>query len=212
MEPCSLALALLLDASGSVGPRDWRRQVEGHARALETEVVRSAITLNGPVAVRIDAFSDHSRELVGWTLLQTDEDITTLVATLRASGGDVRPDAGTFAGAALQDSERSFQDAPCVPERRIIDLVTDGVTEDRFTMRRAREELEVVGIRVNALFVETPRGRELSARAGWDDGIEWLREEVVTGGGIAMSADGWDDFTRQIRSKVTLEVAGIYSE
>jgi hypothetical protein len=191
MEPCSLALALLLDASGSVGPRDWRRQVEGHARALETEVVRSAITLNGPVAVRIDAFSDHSRELVGWTLLQTDEDITTL---------------------ALQDSERSFQDAPCVPERRIIDLVTDGVTEDRFTMRRAREELEVVGIRVNALFVETPRGRELSARAGWDDGIEWLREEVVTGGGIAMSADGWDDFTRQIRSKVTLEVAGIYSE
>jgi len=212
MTPCSLALVLLLDMSGSVTPQDWQHQVEGHARALQAAPVREAIIANGPVAVRADAFSDYRHELAGWTLLRTEGDVSGFAATLRAGGRQVFPQGDTLTAQALEDSVDAFEGAPCAPDQRVIDLVTDGVPSDRPRMGFVRHNLDEAGVRVNALFVETARGRADSARAGWDNGLDWLREEVVTGGGVAMSADGWNDFTRQIRMKVVLEIAGVNSE
>lgn len=165
MSGCTLALILLLDSSGSVEPGDWRRQVEGHARAFESEEVAHVIEREGSVG-------------------------------------------GTMTAAALEDAQRAMTTAPCEPERQIVDLVTDGPANDHVRVPAVRDGLAEAGIRLNALFVETAIGRREAHGRGYEDGLEWLRAEVVTPGGMALAAEGWGDFERAIRRKIVLEVAG----
>lgn len=50
MTPCAAAIALLLDASGSILPADWALQVGAHASAFETDAITRTIERE-PVAV-----------------------------------------------------------------------------------------------------------------------------------------------------------------
>jgi hypothetical protein len=213
MTSCALALALMLDMSGSLTQGDWIREVEGHAKAFESEAVYGSIIREGGIAVRAVAFSDHSVELVGWTMIRTAAEARTFAAQLRQAGSGQAPVGGTLTVAALEDAERSLDEAPCMAERQVIDLVTDGVANDSRRMDAVRTRLNEAGVQLNALFVETERGREDSQKAGWEDGLSWLRS-VVTEGGSALAAEGWHDFERAIRNKIVLEIArfDLYSD
>lgn len=207
MSTCALALILLLDSSGSLRPDDWRRQIEGHARAFESEAIAGAVAREGPIAVRADHFAYGAEPLLGWTVLRTVADARGFGAALRDAGRAVSPDGGTMTGHALGMARRAMDSAPCDPERRVVDLVTDGVGHDTGTVAQERGRYGEADIRLNALFVETPRGREDTERAGFDDGLAWLREEVVTPDGAALAAEGWADFERAIRRKITWEIS-----
>lgn len=206
MTPCALALVLLMDMSGSVMPDDWTRQVEGHARAFEAPAVATAIEREGAVAVRVTGFASNTRTVLSWRVLETAADAARFAGELRVAGGRLSPDGGTLTAHALRDAAEEMGRAPCAPEREVIDLVTDGVANDAPLMAEARERLIDAGIRLNALFVETARGRIETEAAGWADGLAWLRA-VVTPGGAALAAEGWDDFERAIRAKIVWEVS-----
>lgn len=191
MSVCAVALALLLDASGSVRPDDWQLQMEGHAAAFEAQAVTRHIERE-PMAVIALAFSDAAEPLVTWRVLRGSADAARFAAELRQTP---RPwSGGTNIGAAIMGAVEALTVAPCAAEERVIDLVTDGEAAE-MPARMARDHAEALGIRINALGV------------GNDTAAAWLREHAVTATGFAMHAASWADFGRAIVRKISLEVA-----
>ena len=64
MSACAIALVLLLDASASIFPAEWRLQAEGHASAFEDAAVLRAIERGPGIAVTALSFSDDARDMV----------------------------------------------------------------------------------------------------------------------------------------------------
>jgi hypothetical protein len=100
-------------------------------------------------------------------------------------------------GAALAFAMEHVERAPCVPERTVIDVVTDGSGDDERRLEAARDEAIARGIRVNALVVNT-----YGAPAA-----DWARQALVTPSGFVMEADGWQEVAAALRRKVTQEVS-----
>jgi hypothetical protein len=194
---CSLALVLLLDASGSVPDPAWNMQVQAHADALADPTIGRIIAREGAVAVMVAAFDDAPRTLVSWRMLEGPADAAAMARTL---AGAQRPGrGGTATGRAMHFALEELRRAPCVPDRAVIDLVTDGPGDDAPALARARAEAEARDVRVNALAVITYPGI---------DTFGWLRGAVVTPGGFVMAADGWEGVSAALRRKITWEISG----
>ena len=192
---CATALVLLLDASYSVGTAEWRQQVEGHAEALASPSVTSIIE-RGPVAVTALAFASGTATLMRWRVLRTSGDALAFAAGL---AGAERPFWGSTAtGDAVRAGLAALEEAPCAAEALVLDVVSDGESNEGVAPEVAREEAEAAGVRINALGVRTQ---------GRDDPAGWLRQHVVTPGGFAIEVEGWDAFAAAIRRKLALEVA-----
>lgn len=207
---CAAALALLLDASGSLNRADWETQIEGHARAFESEAISLAIESNGPIAIRVDAFGFNSRPLINWRLLYTIEDAKQFAADLRANQEHNVITSGTYTAAAISNVAITFRSTPCEDvSRQIIDLVTDGPANDHQSLATVRHYLVENDIQLNGIFVHSSYGDALARSLGYANGFEWIREEVITPTGLAFEAKGWDDFTPVIRRKLILEITNV---
>jgi hypothetical protein len=194
---CALALVLLLDSSGSVPDPAWNMQVQAHADALADPAIGRIIGRDGAVAVMVAGFDDAPRILVPWRILEGPADA---VAAARQVAGAPRPgNRGTATGRALAFALEELRRAPCVADRQVVDLVTDGPGDDAVALDRARAEAEARDVRVNALAVITYPGIDAPA---------WLRANVVTPGGFVMAADGWEDVAAALRRKITWEISG----
>lgn len=192
MSACSLALVLLLDASGSVSAPDFALQQEGHAAAFEAEHITRVIERE-PMAVTAFGFGDLAEAMTPWRVLRSRADAMSFAAELRLAP---RPwSGGTNIGRAIMAGVEAFNDTPCAAESRVIDLVTDGEAAEA-PAQNARDQAELAGIKINALGV------------GPDTAADWLRENAVTMGGFVMHASDWSDFARAVSRKITLEVAG----
>lgn len=188
---CTAALVLLLDASASIAPADWRLQAEGHAAAFEQDQVARRLHA-APIAVTAIAFSDAPAPMVGWRVLASAADAAGFAAELRAAPRGRAE--GTDIAAAIGAGLAALDAAPCPANDEVLDLVTDGEAPDA-PVRAARDEAAARGVRINALGVG-PAG------AG-----DWLRENAVTAGGFAMQAPDWPSFATAILRKITLEIA-----
>lgn len=193
MSACVIALVLLLDASASILPPEWRLQTQGHAAAFEDPAVHRAISRGEGVAVTAVSFSDNAREMVSWRILRDETDAARFADALRGAPRGIP--AGTDVGGALLFAMDRLDAAPCAADQQVIDLATDGEANPH-RAREARARAEARGVRINAIGVG-------SAAAG-----NWLRENTVTSGGFVMEAPDWPSFAVAIRRKVTLELAG----
>lgn len=190
---CFLALALLLDASGSVRDDEWQMQVEATALAFTDPTIVRIIDREGGMAVTAIAFSDGTSTMVPWRRLRTPAQAATFAAELRAAPRGHA--GGTDIGGAIDTAAAAFPSAPCAPDQAVIDLATDG-DAPILSMRRARDAARAEGIRINALAV----GPRADAHI--------LRAEAVTADGFVMVAEDWAAFPAAIRRKITLELAG----
>jgi hypothetical protein len=192
---CGLALVLMLDASGSVPDTAWRMQVEAHADALDDPRIGRAMAGQGITAVTLVGYDDTPRVLVPWRIVDVAEDAAGVAREVMAV---TRPGSGrTMTGAALAFAMEHVERAPCVPERIVVDVVTDGSGDDERRLEDARDEAIARGIRVNALVVNT-----YGAPAA-----DWARQALVTPSGFVMEADGWQEVAAALRRKVTQEVS-----
>lgn len=190
---CAAALVLLLDASASILPDEWRVQVEATAAGLEDAAVTRIVERGPGVAVKAIAFSDGAVTMVGWRHLRTASDAARFADALRAAPRG--PTMGTDIGAALGAALDALDEAPCAAEQEVIDLSTDGEAAPD-PVRDARDRAASRGARINALGVGAP------------EAAEWLRENAVTPGGFALDAPDWGAYGAAIRRKLTLELAG----
>lgn len=194
---CALALVLLLDASASILPAEWRAQQEGHAAALEDAEIHAAIAREGPVAIAVLAFSDDVRPMLDWRVIQGPADARAAAAALRLAA---RPTPlGTDIGAALWAGLDLLATAPCQAEREVMDLVTDGEAPVEGVLR-ARAYAEAQGVTINALAV------------GPEAAEAWLRANAATPSGFVLRADGWASFAPALRRKLLMEMASRHAE
>lgn len=191
--PCALALALLLDASGSIGDRSWELQVQGHADALADERIQRVATQQGTVAVMVMGFSDNAQVLVPWTLVRSPEEMMEFA---RRVAGIQRPfSGGTHTGLAVQRSLEELDRVPCNAEREVIDVVTDGRPDDGIGLQMARASAIERGVTINVLAVE----------GTGDSNGEWARE-IATPFGFVLEAPTWAEFARAFRRKLVMEL------
>jgi Mg-chelatase subunit ChlD len=196
---CALALVLLLDASGSVDARAWDMQVQAHADALADPAIGRAMQAGGLTAVSVVAFDTEARVMVPWRLVDLAQDARGVA---REVAGIDRPGNGsTQTGAALAFALRHLWQAPCEPERQVVDIVTDGRGDDPARLAQAREAAIAAEVRVNVLTVETYPGAAAA---------DWAREHLVTPGGFVMEAAGWAEFAAALRRKIASEVASLF--
>ncbi|RVT91885.1 DUF1194 domain-containing protein [Rhodovarius crocodyli] len=175
---CAVALVLLLDASGSVSAEDWRLQREGTADAIASQAVARIVEREGAVAMTAIAFSDSTRPLVPWRVLDNPAALSAFAGELRAAPRGLP--GGTAVGRALDGAMAALDSAPCAAEQEVIDIATDGEADAPAT-RHARGRADARGVRINAIGIGGIAG---------EDPADWLRENAVTPGGFALRAAG----------------------
>jgi uncharacterized protein with von Willebrand factor type A (vWA) domain len=189
---CATALVLLFDASGSIMQGEWREQVEATAAALESSEFAYAIERAGPVAVKAIAFSNSTAALTGWHVLTNAAEAVAYAERMRqaprAVGG------GTDIGRALSAAHEAVRAAPCVPDRLVIDLSTDGEAPEVGTAL-ARDAAQADGVTINVIAVGE------SARP------DSLREHALTGDGFLIHAADWSHYAALVRRKIIMETA-----
>jgi len=190
-----LALVLAVDVSGSVSNDRFHLQREGIAEALEAmseEICRETIE------IAIVEWSSRNTTIVPWTTLASGADIATVAAMLRTAP---RSDNSlTNVGLGISAALDLIDVLPIPADRLIIDVSGDGTqnTGD-LPAAKARDLAVSRGIVVNGLPITE----------GGDADLERWYEKNVIGGDQAflIKANGFDDFARAIRQKLTLEIA-----
>ncbi len=197
-QACSIALVLALDVSASIDSEEYHLQQEGLARALRDETVSRAIL--GQDGVWITAYewsgSRHQYEQLPWTRMDSPESIDSVAETLRTAPRRAK-DFPTSLGFALGHGLGLLQDAPERCRRKVIDVSSDGKTNDGFGPDSAYRAWNMAGITVNALVIEEPDNRI----------APYYRDEVVFGPGAFVEiADGFEDYARAMRRKLLREI------
>jgi hypothetical protein len=198
MSACAIALALLLDASGSIPSHQWHTLAEGHAAAFETASVRRAVRASGPVAVRAWEFSDVTRPLTPWRVLTSDTDADAYARELRAAERTLT--GRTATGDAILTVLATFDESPCPDAERILDIATDGPANVGTPVVEARDRAIADGVRVNVLAIETTEG----------DPEPFARAHLVTPDGFVLRVSDWRDVPRAVVRKIRIELAGEY--
>jgi Ca-activated chloride channel family protein len=186
-----LCLVLLLDASGSIDEREWALQARATAEALSTTAIVERITRGprGHVAVMALEFADKSAVVLPWTDIAGMADaqrVSVILATYkrRMWGSTAVGNALLAAGAALKEAP------PCL--RHVVDLSTDGASNDGPHPAGAVAELQGRGVMVNAVVIED------------EPGVLDYYKKVVSGFVVPAT---WESYAEAIKAKLQLEVA-----
>lgn len=193
---CSVALALLIDVSGSVDPGEYALQMDGLAEALADGLVAEALIAE-KAAVAVVQWSGKSRQELSlpWARIATPEDAEALsraVATLPRAWRNY----STGIGEALTFAANLFAQVPDC-RRKVIDVSGDGRSNEGTAPEDIAPALAAAGFEINGLAIET------------DDPqlAEYYREKVVAGPrAFVITATGYDDYPEQIRRKLIREV------
>lgn len=209
-EPCRQALALGLDVSGSVDPREYELQIEGLARALETpEVLEAVLAMPGaPVRLYVYEWAGEGwrRELMGWRALRSGADLSAAAQALRdvprvpRDPGTAMGQAIIFGGAALARQKDCWA--------RTLDISADGKSNVGIRPRELRANPLLQGVTLNGLAVGSGRG-ELNARqqAGLEELARYFEAEVILGEGAFVEvATTYEDYTQAMTRKLLKEL------
>jgi Ca-activated chloride channel family protein len=199
---CGLALALLIDVSGSVDPDEYRTQMDGLAAALRDGVVAEALVREN-AALSLVQWTGTNRQAVSipWSRVESR-------AALRAFADEVARTPrrwrhfSTAIGEALTVAERAMARAP-VCARRVIDVSGDGRSNEGVPPGPVRDRLAAAGIAVNALVITNSE----------PDLLSYFEAEVIGGpGAFAMTAESYRVYPDRIRRKLIRETARQLSE
>jgi len=196
---CKLALALALDISSSVDPREYRLQIEGLADAFEAPPVMEAIlTPEGAhVAVAAYEWSGYQQQdlAIGWTILDGAPAIRDFAARLRALR---RPYAefATALGKGVEFGAHLLRASPpCA--RRVLDVSGDGQNNDGVDPDYFVRQGILDGVTVNGLVI----------RGAVPDPAPYYREHVLHGEDafVVLAAD-FADYREAMVEKLVREM------
>lgn len=200
--PVGVALILLVDVSGSVDDNEYEMQRTGIANAFRDPQVVRAISSqpHSTIAATVVMWSDGQMVVVPWQLIDGEgaaADFAARIASVR------RPySAGTHLGDALAFAFALMPSCPCRADRQVIDVSGDGRSNGGATdVATARTAAITAGIVINGLPIT-------GSEAGVTD---YYRDEVVAdSGGFIVEAQGFADFARAMRAKLSMEIASLY--
>ena len=196
-------LVLAVDVSASMSQEALALQREAYMSAFSDPEVLDAIRSGpaGAIAVTIFEWSAPGQQevLVPWTLVDGPETARQWADALRPAA--IRPLSSTALGEALTFATGLLQASPFQGGRRVIDISGDGPTNAGEPAGPARDRANALGIVVNGLLLRNPN--EPGAE-------EHYTSEVIGGpGSFLVVAEGAIDFSRALRRKLILEIAGL---
>lgn len=201
-----LELLLMVDVSRSMTPDELEIQRHGYAAALHSDHVYAAVQsgLLRRVAMSYVEWGDTQKEIVGWRLLETREDLGAFAQTL--ASGISAAQRRTSISAALDFGAQSIGANGYDGLRKVIDVSGDGPNNDGRLVTAARDAALAQGIVINGLPIMT---------GSWT-GHEWHFEDLalyyescVTGGpgSFMIPVADWNAFAGAVRRKLVLEMA-----
>lgn len=194
--PCSVAIVLAVDVSGSVDMEEYRIQTGGLAEALRDGAVAEAL-VSAKARLALVQWTGSSRQTVSlpWRDISDFDSLERFAADVAAMPRAWRH-FSTAVGEALKFSISLFPDVP-VCRHRVIDVSGDGISNEGVPPTELRSALSAAGITVNALVIE---GAE-------NDLTAWFWENVIHGSGaFVVTADGFAAYPARIRQKLLREV------
>jgi hypothetical protein len=183
MPSCLAAVVLLLDVSGSIDNSHYVAQRDGTAAAFEHPQVITAIESSGGIAATVVEFAYRSTTRLAWTMIRDEASARRFAGEIRSL---VRSENGfiTAIGDAMEHGRELLRSPPCFPERRVIDVSTDGYAEGgSIGAMQARDAAVADGVEVNALLFDAtvdPDTEPFDADE-MHAAEEWLRGHVATG-------------------------------
>ena len=179
-----------------------------YARALSDQRIVEAIT-SGPLH-RIGlcyvewAGPQMQRTPIDWTLVDSKAACERIAAKITAL--PYEPHSWTGVGAAMRYAAGRFESGPFHSRRMVIDVSGDGRNNNGPPADIVRDELVARNIVINGLPIISdkpnfgrPPDRELD---------RWYEENVIGGpGSFMMVANGFGDFARAVRNKLSREIA-----
>ena len=187
------AMAIVLDASGSVNASQWQLMLDGYSRGLASPEVIQAIVADGGMAVCVIHYDDSPVLVIEWRRLATEQDVHRFASDFRAM--ERQGYLSTATGTAILMATRQL--APMNVENKLINISTDGPSNYGFDPRIARDQAQSMDIRINCVGIITQTG----------DPTEWLEENIKTEDGFVVVANGWQDFQRAIKRKLVMELS-----
>ncbi|KJZ20932.1 von Willebrand factor A [Loktanella sp. S4079] len=201
-QACRLALVLAIDVSSSVDEREDRLQRSGLAAALiAPDVVDAFMTNPDPVAIFIFEWSGryNQRDLVPWTLIETQDDLFTTAETI-INSSRAHDDFPTAMGYALGHAAIQLRDVPNCTQHTI-DIAGDGANNEGFGPAAAYRAFPFDNVTVNGLVIRSDDA--LSA----PDPVVFYQQHVIRGPGAFIEiAEDFDDYENAMRRKLIREV------
>lgn len=203
------AIVLAVDASSSIGPEEADRQRYGHADALRSREVQSAIHRGaaGCIAVAYVEWSsvERFRTVMPWRRICGRADAmgtADFIADHGDSGlggfrrGDTSVSYAIEAGSAMLDH------FPGQADSKIIDISANGTNNDGLPVEEARDRVLDKGQVINAIVVS-----RLGSGAT-DDLWTYFHDSVIGGpGSFTIVPDEPADYAKILRRKLVLEIS-----
>lgn len=208
--PVDTALVLVVDASGSITEPEFRLQREGIALAITDDEVMSAI-MSGALQRIAIAYVEWggpmmAQTMVDWAIVEDGASADAFAASVLAAPRSHQ--SYNAIGDAIDHAASLLDRCPCQPTRRVVDI--SGDNPDNRSVRPApiaRDAAVAAGITVNALAILENDRIGLSGKPLL---VENYESEVIGGpGAFVLPAEDRQDFTRALRQKMVLEIAGL---
>lgn len=203
-ERVDLALALAVDASGSVDESEFALQMKGIAAAFRDAAVHEAIRQGplGRIAVSLVLWSEpqYPKSATPWRIIASAEAAAAFARLVESHPRDVEA-GGTGIGQALRFATRHIERSGLIATRRVIDLSGDGreTTPHDYVVQlwQGRAVAAGAGITVNGLAI-------LNDVPTLD---LYYRRQLITGpGAFVIVAAGYEDFAEAVRRKLLREI------
>lgn len=199
-------LVLIADASQSMLGRAYDIQREGYAHAFRSGAVIEQIRAGacGALAVSYVEFASSPETVVGWTIIETDEDAEAFAAAIEAAPKPLIGDM-TNISAAMEYAVQSIRSNGIDGLRRIVDVSTDGVATlgDHPSATRDKYGSRAVHWAERVIFNGLPIVRRDVDRKK----IEAYFEEFIVGfGGRLFPAASLDNFSEAVTAKIAQEL------
>ncbi|MEY1556190.1 DUF1194 domain-containing protein [Yoonia sp. R2331] len=205
-EACRLALILAMDVSSSVNAKEDALQRGGLAAALVAPDVQAAFFASAdPVALAVFEWSGryNQEDLLGWTLIETPEDLAAAAARIAGSSRS-HNDFPTAMGHALGHAAVRLDAAPDGCQSRTVDLAGDGENNDGFGPAEAYAAFDFDGVTVNGLVVNAG---EYEAEVNL---IAYYRAQVLRGPGAFLEiANGFENYASAMERKLIRELSAM---
>ncbi len=193
---CGVALALIVDVSGSINDAEFTLQMEGLADAILDPSVRDAM-IEEQAALSLIEWSGGSRQkvMLAWVQIK-DEAALIEFSNLTRTAPRAFFASFTSVGSALKFTGEYYAEAPFC-ERRVIDVSGDGPSNDGPRTWKVRDDLVSKGFIINGIAIE---GAIVNV-------TEYYLGNVIGGyGSFVLTAASYEDYPRAIRRKLIAEV------
>lgn len=205
------AIVFAVDSSTSIDPERADRQRIGHAEALRSREVITAITSGPAGCIAITYFEWSSvgslRTILPWQLVCNEAQARAAAQTIEDYGdtGHGRSRGGrTSISFAIDAASLSLRAWSGKATRTVIDISVNGTNNDGLPVEISRRHALAEGHVINAITLD--RAEE----GVTDDLAGYLHEAVIGGpGAFVLMTNNPADYARALRRKLALEISGL---